>query len=34
MDTFTYTYPVKQYFGEKAAEKNLPAPARSRTTVR
>ncbi len=25
MNTFTYTYPVKQYFGEKAAENNLPA---------
>ncbi len=25
MNTFTYAYPVKQYFGEKAAEKNLPA---------
>ncbi len=24
MNTFTYEYPVKQYFGEKAAEKNLP----------
>ncbi|MBQ8117064.1 MAG: iron-containing alcohol dehydrogenase [Lachnospiraceae bacterium] len=23
MDTFTYSYPVKVYFGEKAAEKNL-----------
>ncbi|MDO4615833.1 MAG: iron-containing alcohol dehydrogenase [Lachnospiraceae bacterium] len=25
MNEFTYTYPVKQYFGEKAAAKNLPA---------
>ena len=25
MNTFTYSYPVKIYFGEKAAEKNLPA---------
>ena len=25
MNTFTYSYPVKVYFGEKAAEKNLPA---------
>ena len=25
MDTFTYRYPVAVYFGEKAAEKNLPA---------
>ncbi len=25
MNTFTYEYPVKQYFGEKAAEKNLLA---------
>ena len=25
MDTFTYGYPVKVYFGEKAAEQNLPA---------
>ncbi len=24
MHSFTYEYPVKQYFGEKAAEKNLP----------
>ncbi len=24
MNTFTYEYPVKQYFGEKAAKKNLP----------
>lgn len=23
MNTFTYSYPVKVYFGEKAAEKNL-----------
>ena len=25
MEAFTYSYPVKVYFGEKAAEKNLPA---------
>ena len=25
MNAFTYTYPVTVYFGEKAAEKNLPA---------
>ena len=25
MNSFTYSYPVKVYFGEKAAEKNLPA---------
>ena len=25
MNTFTYKYPVTVYFGEKAAEKNLPA---------
>ena len=25
MNTFTYSYPVKVYFGEKAAEKNLAA---------
>ena len=25
MESFTYSYPVKVYFGEKAAEKNLPA---------
>ena len=25
METFTYSYPVKVYFGEKAAEKNLPS---------
>ncbi len=25
MNAFTYSYPVKVYFGEKAAEKNLPA---------
>ncbi len=25
MNAFTYEYPVKQYFGEKAAENNLPA---------
>ncbi|MBR1636017.1 MAG: iron-containing alcohol dehydrogenase [Lachnospiraceae bacterium] len=25
MNTFTYSYPVKAYFGEKAAEKNLAA---------
>lgn len=25
MNTFTYSYPVKVYFGEKAAEKNLSA---------
>ena len=25
MNTFTYRYPVTVYFGEKAAEKNLPA---------
>ena len=25
MQSFTYSYPVKVYFGEKAAEKNLPA---------
>lgn len=24
MESFTYSYPVKVYFGEKAAEKNLP----------
>ena len=24
MNTFTYNYPVTVYFGEKAAEKNLP----------
>ena len=24
MNTFTYKYPVTVYFGEKAAEKNLP----------
>ena len=25
MNPFTYSYPVKVYFGEKAAEKNLAA---------
>lgn len=25
MNTFTYSYPVKVYFGEQAAEKNLAA---------
>ena len=25
MNTFTYSYPVKVYFGEKAAADNLPA---------
>ena len=25
MESFTYSYPVKVYFGEKAAEKNLTA---------
>ncbi len=25
MNTFTYSYPVKQYFGEGAAQQNLPA---------
>ena len=25
MNAFTYSYPVKVYFGEKTAEKNLPA---------
>lgn len=25
MNTFTYSYPTKVYFGEKAAEKHLPA---------
>ena len=25
MNSFTYRYPVTVYFGEKAAEKNLPA---------
>ena len=25
MESFTYGYPVKVYFGEKAAEKNLSA---------
>ena len=25
MNTFTYRYPVTVHFGEKAAEKNLPA---------
>ena len=25
MENFTYSYPVKVYFGEKAAEKHLPA---------
>ena len=25
MNAFTYSYPVKVYFGEKAAEKNLAA---------
>lgn len=25
MNSFTYSYPVKVYFGEKAAEKNLAA---------
>ena len=25
MNTFTYSYPVKVYFGEKAAATNLPA---------
>ena len=25
MEAFTYSYPVKVYFGEKAAEKNLPS---------
>ncbi|MBR1707448.1 MAG: iron-containing alcohol dehydrogenase [Clostridia bacterium] len=25
MEAFTYSYPVKVYFGEKEAEKNLPA---------
>ena len=25
MNSFTYSYPVKVYFGEKAAEKNLTA---------
>ncbi len=25
MNTFTYTYPVKQYFGEKAAANHMPA---------
>ena len=25
MNAFTYSYPITVYFGEKAAEKNLPA---------
>ena len=25
MNAFTYSYPTKVYFGEKAAEKHLPA---------
>ena len=28
MNAFTYSYPVKVYFGEKAAEKNLAAELR------
>lgn len=28
MEAFTYSYPVKVYFGEKAAEKNLPSDLR------
>ena len=30
MNPFTYTYPVTVYFGEKSAEKNLPAELRRR----
>ena len=30
MNAFTYSYPVKVYFGEKAAEKNLAAELRKR----
>ena len=25
MESFIYSYPVKVYFGEKSAEKNLPS---------
>ena len=33
MNPFTYSYPVKVYFGEKAAEKNLAAKAIANSTV-
>ena len=33
MNPFTYSYPVKVYFGEKAAEKNLAAKAIADSTV-